>query len=70
MAGNWGLKIVNRKITNFEVNFTMVHTDGTDRHTHEFANFKGVSVIPILLDPKGITFMGMMDIKLNGTTCE
>jgi hypothetical protein len=44
----------------------MVHTDGTDHHTHEFANFKRVSVIPILLDPKGITFIGMMEIKLNG----
>ena len=67
LAGNWVLNVVNGKITYFEVNFTMVHTDGTDRHTHEFANFKRVSVIPILLDPKGITFIGMMDIKLNGT---
>jgi hypothetical protein len=67
LAGDWGLSAVNRKITYFELNFTMVHTDGTDRHTHEFANFKQVSVIPILLDPKGITFIGTMDIKLNGT---
>jgi hypothetical protein len=66
LAGNWGLNVVNRKITYFEVNFPMVHTDGTDRHTHEFNNFKRVSVIPILLDPKGITFIGMMDIRLNG----
>lgn len=67
LAGNWGLNVVNRKITYFDLNFTMVHTDGTDRHTHEFVNFKRVSVIPIFLDPKGITFIGMMDIKLNGT---
>ncbi|MGC2570100.1 MAG: hypothetical protein WA364_01220 [Candidatus Nitrosopolaris sp.] len=66
LAGTWGLNVVNRKITYFELNFTMVHADGTDRHTHEFTNFKQVSVIPILLDPKGITFIGMMDIKLNG----
>ena len=57
---------MNRKITYFEVNFTMVHTDGTHRHTHEFTDFKRVSVIPILLGPNGITFIGMMDIKLNG----
>ena len=44
----------------------MVHIDGTYCHKFEFANFKRVSVIPILLDPKGITFIGMMDIKLNG----
>ncbi|MGC1928670.1 MAG: hypothetical protein WA667_06815 [Candidatus Nitrosopolaris sp.] len=43
-----------------------MHIDGTDRHKFEFANFKRVSVIPILLDSKGITFIGMMDIKLNG----
>ena len=54
LAGNWGLNVINRKITYFDVNFTMVHTDGTDRHTHEFTNFKRVSVTPILLDPKGI----------------
>jgi hypothetical protein len=66
LAGNWGLNVINRKITYFDVNFTMVHTDGTDRHTHEFTNFKRVSVTPILLDPKGITFIGIMDIKLNG----
>lgn len=66
LAGNWGLNVTNKKITYFETNFTMVHNDGTDRHSHEFANFKRVSVIPILLDPKGITFIGMMDIKLSG----
>jgi hypothetical protein len=49
------------------MNLTMVHIDGTDRHTHELTNFKRIAVIPILLDPKGITFIGMMDIKLNGS---
>jgi hypothetical protein len=44
----------------------MVHTSGTDRHTYELTNFKRTSVILILLDPNGITFIGMMDIKLNG----
>ena len=66
LVGNWGLSVVNRKITYFDVYFTMVRTDGTDRHTHEFANFKRVSNTPILLDPKGITFIGIMDINLNG----
>jgi hypothetical protein len=66
LAGNWGLNVVNKKIAYFEANFTMVHADGTDRHTHEFTNFKRISVIPILLDPKGLTFIGMIDIELNG----
>jgi hypothetical protein len=65
LTGNWRLNVVNKKITYFETNFTIVHVDGTDRHTHEFTNFKRISVIPILLDSKGLTFIGMMDIKLN-----
>lgn len=66
LAGNWTLDATNKKIADFNVNFTMVRVDGSDRHTHEFTNFKRVSTIPIILDPKGITFIGMMDIKLNG----
>jgi hypothetical protein len=66
LVGNWSLSVINKKITYFDVNFTMVHIDGTDRHTHELTNFKRISVIPILLDRNGITFIGMMDIKLNG----
>lgn len=66
LAGNWTMNATNKKITDFNVNFTMVRADGTDRHTHEFTNFRRVSAIPIILDPKGITFIGMMDIKLNG----
>jgi hypothetical protein len=66
LVGNWSLSVINKKITYFDVNFTMVHIDGTDRHTHELTNFKRISVVPILLDRNGITFIGMMDIKLNG----
>jgi hypothetical protein len=43
----------------------MAHASGTDRHTDELTNFKRTTVIPILLDPNGITFIGMMDVKLN-----
>jgi hypothetical protein len=66
LVGNWGLNVTNKKITYFDINFTMVHASGTDRHTHELTNFKRMSIIPILLDPNGITFIGMMDIKQNG----
>jgi hypothetical protein len=66
LVGNWGLNVTNKKITYFDINFTMVHASGTDRHTHELTNFKRISIIPILLDPNGITFIGMMDIKQNG----
>ena len=44
----------------------MVHANGTDRHTDELTNFKRTYVILILLDPNGITFIEMMDVKLNG----
>ena len=66
LAGNWSMDVTHKKITDFNANFTMVHADGSDRHTHKFTNSKRESVIPIILDPKGITFIGMMDIKLNG----
>jgi hypothetical protein len=66
LAGNWTMDANNKKITDFNVNFTMVRANGSDRHTHEFTNFKYVSATPIILDPEGITFIGMMDIKLNG----
>jgi hypothetical protein len=66
LVGNWTMDVSNKKITDFNANFTMVRADGSYRHTHEFTNFKRVSAIPVILDPKGITFIGMMDIKLNG----
>jgi hypothetical protein len=54
LVGNWGLNVMNKKITYFEVNFAMVRADGTDRHTHEFTNFKRTSV---LLDPRGTSVL-------------
>jgi hypothetical protein len=61
-AGNWSLSVVDKKVRNFEINFTMVHPDGSDWHYHELSNFQTDLDIPVLLEEKGTTFAGMMDI--------
>ena len=66
LGGYWSLDVVVGKVRQLESNFTMVHLNGTGYHTHQLTNFKPNSVVPVLLDPKGMTFIGIMDIKLNG----
>jgi hypothetical protein len=62
LAGNWSLNVIDQKIRNFDINFTMVHPDGSDWHYHEISNFKIYPDIPLLLDPQGTTFTGIADI--------
>lgn len=62
IAGYWSLDVIDQTIKNFEINFTMVHPDGSDWHYHEISNFNPDSDIPILLDEEGTTFTGMTDI--------
>jgi hypothetical protein len=62
LAGNWSLDVVDQKLENFEINFTMVHPDGSDWHYHEISNFEPDFGIPILLDPGGTTIVGMSDV--------
>lgn len=62
LAGNWSLGVVDQRIENFEINFTMVHPDGSDWHYHEISNFEPDFGIPILLDPGGTTIVGMSDV--------
>jgi hypothetical protein len=61
-AGNWSLSVIDKKIRNFEINFTMVHPDGSDWHYHELSNFQPVPDIPVLLEEDGTTFTGAMDL--------
>lgn len=58
LAGNWSLGVVDQRIENFEINFTMVHPDGSDWHYHEISNFEPDFGIPILLDPGGQLLLG------------
>lgn len=39
LSGFWHLKVDNGNITFFDVRFTKVHLDATNRHTHEITNF-------------------------------
>jgi hypothetical protein len=61
-AGNWSLKVVDKKIINFNVNFTIVHPDGSDWHYHEISNFRSDPDVPVLLEDDGTTFDGTVDI--------
>src|SRR5919106_812528 len=61
-AGNWSLSVIDKKIRNFEVNFTMVHPDGSGWHYHELSNFQPDPDIPVLLEEDGTAFAGMMDV--------
>jgi hypothetical protein len=39
LGGDWSMNVNNGNVTNFDSNFTMVHTDGTEKHTHEITSF-------------------------------
>ena len=63
LTGNWSLNVIDQKIRNFNINFTMVHPDGSDWDYHEISNFKIYPYIPLLLDSQGTTFTGIADIR-------
>ena len=65
-AGNWSLNVVDKKIRNFDVNFTMVHPDGSDWHYHEIGNFQSDPDVPVLLEYDGTTFEGTTDVGEDG----
>ena len=65
-AGNWSLNVVDKKIRNFDVNFTMVHPDGSDWHYHEIGNFQSDPDVPVLLENDGTTFEGTTDVGEDG----
>jgi hypothetical protein len=67
LSGDWNLNVQNGQVMNFMSNFTMVHPDGTGRHTHGVTNFKLDSGSTITLNPNGTTFIpGTADISANG----
>jgi hypothetical protein len=65
MAGNWSLSVQNGQVSNLTAKFIMVHTDGTERHIHEFKNFKSSTSTPIVLSSH-TPIMGTVDITKNG----
>ncbi|HZC88567.1 MAG TPA: hypothetical protein VE199_03025, partial [Nitrososphaera sp.] len=67
LSGGWNLNVQNGQVMNFMANFTMVHPDGSGRHTHGVTNFKLDNGSAITLNPTGTTFIpGTADITTNG----
>ena len=66
LDGYWRLIIYEDTVVSFKANFTMVHTDGSDRHYHEITNFKADSTQHIIPNELGIIIIrGISDIKTN-----
>ncbi|AFU58373.1 MAG: hypothetical protein QXX64_03720 [Nitrososphaera sp.] len=69
LAGDWSLDVQDGSVNNFAANFTMVHIDGTNRHTHEFSNFVSNNSTTIDTSGNGTSFiMGTVDISVDGET--
>ena len=64
--GNWSLNVVDKKIRKFDVNFTIVHPDGSDWHYHEIGNFQSDPDVPVLLENDGTTFEGTTNVGEDG----
>jgi hypothetical protein len=45
VSGQWALGVENGTVKSLTINFTMVHTDGYERHTHNITNFGTVGSI-------------------------
>jgi hypothetical protein len=68
VSGDWSLEVQDGNVTDFAANFTMVHTDGTGRHTHDVSNFEASNSSAQLVQD-GVTFIfGTSDIMTNGSS--
>lgn len=67
LSGKWDLTVLNGSVKSFDSRFTMVHTDGTTRHTIYLLNFTSDKNQPqIHLTTGNITITGQLDIASNG----
>jgi hypothetical protein len=67
LSGAWHIKAENGKISFFDIKFTKVHLDASNRHTHEINNFHPASNnTSIRLNANGTTTItGTTDVALN-----
>jgi hypothetical protein len=66
-AGDWSLEVQDGSVSSFEATFTMVHIDGTERHTHELSNFVSSNSSTIDTSGEGASFLfGTVDVATNG----
>jgi len=69
VSGDWSLDVQDGSVSDFKANFTMVHTDGTGRHTHDVGNFQASNDSGIQLEQDGVTFIfGTSDVMTNGSS--
>jgi|SRR6478672_11441838 len=67
LDGYWRLLVYEDSVINFRANFTMVRSDGLDRHDHAILNFRTNRTDHIITNQSGITILGgISDIKTNG----
>lgn len=68
LSGKWDLTVLNGSAKSFDSRFTMIHTDGTTRHTIYLLNFTADKNQPqIHLTPtQNMTITGKLDIASNG----
>jgi hypothetical protein len=68
VAGDWSLSVDAGSVTDFSATFTMVHTDGTGRHSHELTNFQANSGMTVQLEEDDTTTLfGTADVMNNGS---
>jgi hypothetical protein len=67
LAGDWNLDVEDGSVSDFAANFTMVHIDGTERHTHELSNFVSSNSSTIDTSEEGTSFIfGTVDVATDG----
>jgi hypothetical protein len=68
LSGDWSLDVQGGTVSDFKANFTMVHIDGTMRHTHEVSNFKSANGSTVQLEQNGTTIIfGTADVSKDGS---
>lgn len=68
LSGDWSLDVQDGTVNEFTATFTMVHIDGTGRHTHELSNFASSDMTSVNMGDDGTAFIfGTADVAVNGT---
>jgi hypothetical protein len=67
LAGDWTLEVQDGSVSDFAANLTMVHVDGTGRHTHDLSNFVSSNSTTIDISGNGTSFIfGTVDVASDG----
>src|SRR5215210_7738492 len=68
LGGNWNLNVQGGNVSDFAANFIMVHTDGTEYHTHNITNFNIGNKTVQLVQGQETSINGTADYSVNGTS--